>query len=74
MTKFLNSSYNLKNTQLILRFQKQKYLTQWGSDLTWTILTSHMKVTKIAQKHILWTFWVFLVTFISDVKIVHVKS
>ena len=34
-----------------------------------SILTSNMKVIKIAQKYFLWTFWGFLVTIISDVKI-----
>ena len=33
------------------------------------ILMSHMKVVKISQKYFLWTFWVFLVTIICDVKI-----
>ena len=32
-------------------------------------LMSNMKVTKIAQKYFLWTFWGFLVTIICDVKI-----
>ena len=34
-----------------------------------SILMSNMKVTKIVQKHFLWTFWGFLVTIICDVKI-----
>ena len=34
-----------------------------------SILTSHMKVTKIVQKHFLCTYRGFLVTIICDVKI-----
>ena len=34
-----------------------------------SILTSDMKVIKIAQKYFLWTFWGFLVTIICDIKI-----
>ena len=34
-----------------------------------SILTSHIKVIKIGQKYFLWTFRVFLVTIICDVKI-----
>ena len=34
-----------------------------------SILMSNIKVTKIVQKHFLWTFWRFLVTIICDVKI-----
>ena len=34
-----------------------------------TILTSNIKVSKIVQKHFLWTFWGFLVIIICDIKI-----
>ena len=48
--------------------QKNK-LTSWGSQILMSILTSNMKVTKIAQKYFLWTFWGFLVTITCDIKI-----
>ena len=48
---------------------KKIKLTQWGSQILTSILTSDMKVIKIAQKYFLWTFQVFLVTIICDVKI-----
>ena len=35
-------------------------LTQWVSQILTSILTSDMKVIKIAQKYFLWTFWGFL--------------
>ena len=48
---------------------KKNKLTSWGSQILTSILMSDMKVTKIAQKYFLWTFWGFLVTIICDVKI-----
>ena len=45
--------------------QKKNKLTQWGSQILTSILTSDMKVIKTAQKYFLWT----LVTIICDVKI-----
>ena len=48
---------------------KKKKLTQSGSHIFMSILTSHMKVIKIGQKYFLWTFWGFLVSMICDVKI-----
>ena len=40
-----------------------------SSQILMLILTSHMKVTTISQKYFLWTFWGFLMTITSDVKI-----
>ena len=62
-----------QRTKIEVHKKKRTWHNQVQTSLR-SILASHMKVTKIAQKHILWTFWVFLVMFISDIKIVHVKS
>ena len=51
------------------RFTKKNKMTQWGSQIFMSILTSHMKVIKIGQKYFLWTFWGFLVSIICDIKI-----
>ena len=48
---------------------QKKKLTSWGSHILMSILMSNMKVTKIAQKYFLWTFWGFLVTIICDIQI-----
>ena len=48
---------------------KKNKMTQWGSQIFMSILTSHMKVIKIGQKYFLWTFWGFLVSIICDIKI-----
>ena len=52
-----HSSYNSENSLLIMRSTKIRDLTPGGTHLMRSI--SHMKVTKIVQKHILWTLWVF---------------
>ena len=44
-------------------------MTQWVSHIVRSMLTSYMKVIKIGLKHILGTFWGFLMTMIWDVKI-----
>ena len=59
---------NNKTPGLWRRFTKNK-LTQWGSHIFMSILTSDMKVIKIGQKYFLWTFWGFLVSIICDIKI-----
>ena len=47
---------------------KKIYITRF-TDILMLILTSHMKVITISQKYFLWTFWGFLMTITSDVKI-----
>ena len=53
MTKFLNSTYNSENRELTMRSTKKKTRHNQVQTSLRSILTSHMKVTKIAQKHIL---------------------
>ena len=45
----------------------EKEIDTMRSQILMSILTSHVTVVKINQKYLLWTFWVFLVTFICDV-------
>ena len=47
----------------------QKKLTQWGSQILTSILTSHMIVTKNTQNVHRKYFWPTLMTFICDIKI-----
>ena len=48
---------------------KKNKLTQWGSQILTSILTSHMMVTKNPQNVHRKYFWAILVTFIFDIKI-----
>ena len=48
---------------------KKMKLTQWGSQILTSILTSQMMVTKNPQNVHRKYFWAILMTFISDVKI-----
>ena len=57
------------NTQTMEEVHKKINWHKWGSHILTSILMSNMKVTKIVQKHFLWTFWGFLVTIIWDIKI-----
>ena len=63
------SNIKKSNVQTMEEVHKKNKLTSWSSQILTLILTSNMKVTKIAQKYFLWTFWGFLVTIICDVKI-----
>ena len=49
--------------------QKNNKLTQWGSHILTSILTSHMMVTKNPQNVHRNYFWAILLTFIFDIKI-----
>ena len=48
---------------------KKIKLTQWGSEILTSILTSQMMVTKNPQNVHRKYFWAILMTFISEVKI-----
>ena len=48
---------------------KKNKLTQWGSQILTSILTSQMMVTKNPQNVHRKYFWAILMTFISDIKI-----
>ena len=61
---------NVKKTpRLWGRFTKKNKLTQWGSHILTSILTSHMMVTKNPQNVHRNYFWAILLTFIFDIKI-----
>ena len=49
--------------------KKNNKLTQWGSHILMSILTSHMMVTKNPQNVHRNYFWAILLTFIFDIKI-----
>ena len=51
------------------RFTKKNKLTQWGSQIVTSILTSQMMVTKNPQNDHRKYFWAILMSFIFDVKI-----
>ena len=51
------------------RFTKKNKLTQWGSQILTSILTSQMMVTKNPQNVYRQYFWAILMTFIFDIKI-----
>ena len=48
------------------RFIKRN-LTQWVSNIMRSVLTAHVKVIQITQKHILWTFWGVLMVIKSSI-------
>ena len=58
----------IQTPRLWSRFTKKK-LTQWGSQILTSILTSHMMVTKNPQNVHRNYFWAILLTFIFDIKI-----
>lgn len=57
------------NTLTMHEAHKNFNLTEWGCIIIQSILRWHMRIIKIAQKHIIWTFWRFSVTTICEVKI-----
>ena len=57
------------NTWTMEEVHQKNKLTQWGSQILTSILTSHMMVTKNPQNVHRKYFWAILVTFIFDIKI-----
>ena len=68
LTSFCQMSKN-KTPRLWRRFTKKNKLTQWGSHILTSILTSHMMVTKNPQNVHRNYVWAILLTFIFDIKI-----
>ena len=78
VSKFQKDVKSSKTSQIVKKMSNVKKSNTWTMEevhknkLTYiltSILTSHIKVIKIGQKYFLWTFSVFLVTIICDVKI-----
>ena len=67
LTSFCQMSKN--QTPRLWRRCTKNNLTQWGSHILMSILTSHMMVTKNPQNVHRKYFWAILLTFIFDIKI-----
>ena len=63
------SNVKKSNTSTMDEVHKKFNLTQWCSHTMRSILRWNMKIIENAPKHILWSFWRFSVTIISDIKI-----
>ena len=65
----LSKRCQISKNQTPEEVHKKNKLTQWGSQILTSILTSQMMVTKNPQNVHRKYFWAVLITFISDVKI-----